>query len=287
MSSISSTEEKSKKRQLDEQAMHNDSIESMKSEFLALPDPTMKDLGLFLVQVIDKSEEIRSMVYDVQHRTRIVEDKYKQLTQRVKAIEVKSAADTTEIRDMKVVSASNEASLHKLEQGKLDNDVFLSGFPVKPDHKKVKMALNRLYKIAPEMVDYSYQYEYVVKSKLQTRSAPNEVAKQYHHVVISYKEKSIKNDIMKRKKEMGPLKYEQLDPTVNSPADKAAVIRCSNRLSKFNLKAQGHLFKAKNEGKISGFQLHNGVFRVKEGENSDWKIIDTEASLEPFSNAHK
>lgn len=97
---------------------------------------------------------------------------------------------------------------------------------------------------------------------------------------------------MTAKRLKGPLMYQQLSNLPLAPDARDTIIRCTNRLSKFNLWAQKELMATKNNGKLFSFQLHNGTFRVKREERSTWKVVDTEAALDPFTttkgkSAHK
>lgn len=285
------------KRQATEKAEMDldDSIESIRSEILSNKEPTMKDVAMLLFQLIDKASSTRNTVNDISDRLAKIENRYDQTSRRLKSIEERCGTHTTSIDALekakttneekidllKSLTDSNEQSLHKLEQSKIDNDIFLSGFPIKPDHIKVKSALANFYNIAPDMIDHSYQYEFILQPK--ATSTPNAINKVVHNVVVSFKERNVKFAFMKKKKELGEFLYEQIDSAVKDPKDKAAVIKCSNRLTKFNLLAQRQLFRAKGEGKIHSFQLHNGTFRAKKDEKAKWTYVDTSTSLDLIS----
>lgn len=87
---------------------------------------------------------------------------------------------------------------------------------------------------------------------------------------------------MKAKKERGPMMYEEFDPRA-STQEKKATIRCTNRLSKFNLMA--FKMRAKNENRIESFQLHNGTFRLKKKDSDHWIMINTEAELSLYEKS--
>lgn len=276
----------SKKRQLDKSTELDDSIASIRSDLLADKEPTMKDIAVLLIRLIDRTESTRAVADDANERARLAEHNCEQLHRRATEIENKSETQQQEIRALEKKANDHEASLHKIEQERVDKDIFLSGFPIKPDHKKVAAKFTQIYGIEPEMIADSYQFEF--KSKSLREAGPsasstltttkNETV--YHHVVISLKEKKVKFELMKNKREdKGPLLYEQIDEFSRDDRLKKAIIRCSHRLSKFNLAVQSRLLKAKSESKIQLFQLHNGLFRYKKDENSKWNVIDTEASL--------
>lgn len=172
----------------------------------------------------------------------------------------------------------------------MDNDVFLSGFPLPPNADKVTTALTTLFKIPEELVDYKYVYEFEPRQKYMKKSStPNQskARKVFHHMVKSFKERSAKMRFMQEKKKNGPMTYEQLSNDKMTAEQRTTTIRCTNRLSKFNLRAQYVLMTAKNEGKIYAFQLHNGAMRVKCEEKAPWEHVDTDESLEPFISREK
>lgn len=283
------------KRHASEEAKLDDSTASLRSNLEANENPTNKDIVSLLIKLLDKQDTMTLAVNRAFQRLEVVENKCEQLTNRTKAVEetgethtnaignLESASELHQksIDSLRDLSQANESMLHKLEQSKIDSDLFLSGFPIKPDHKKVVTEIIKIYDIAPESIERSYQYEYEVRNKPSANSTQkNETRKSYHHVVISFKNMSTKMDFLMKKKNLGPLYYQQLDPSVKDPKLQSTNIRCTNRLTKFNLKAQSRLFNAKNEGKIYGFQLHNGVFRAKKEERNGWTVIDTESSLD-------
>ena len=163
-----------------------------------------------------------------------------------------------------------------------------TGFTTKPDEDEVMSSLLALFEIPETSVDYRYSYQFtprkVTPNATSTPSTSTQQVKTYHQMVIAFKDNQSKSKFMQAKKEKGPIAYEQLTKKHLSNDDAKAIIKCVNRLSKFNLKVQRELLTAKNQQKIFNFQLHNGVFRMKIGETSGWKIIDTETALQPYAS---
>lgn len=276
--------QESKKRQLDlNNTELDDSIASIRSDLLADKEPTMKDIAILMLRLIDRTESTRAVADDANERARMAEYNCEQLHRRAKDIEDTNETHRKQIKEIERKTNIHEASLNKIDQQRVDNDVFLSGFPIKPDHNKVAEKLAEVYGIQPEMIIDSYQFE--IKAKPATESTPsasstpNKKERIYHHVVITLKERSAKFELMRKKKQKGPLFYEQIDGNLQDENFKNSVIRCSHRLTRFNLSIQTRLLKAKNENKVAMFQLHNGIFRCKKDENSKWILIDTESSL--------
>lgn len=279
----------SKKRNLEEsETALDDSIASIRAELLADKQPSMRDIAILLIRLIDRTESTRAMADDAYEKAKLVEHKCEQLHRRATEIENTSETHQQKIKTFENKTDKHEASLNKIEQQKVDNDVFISGFPVKPDHKKVASKITEIYGIRPEMIADSYQFEFKAKKNTENGPSANSTLKkketEYHHVVISFKERNAKFEFMKKKRENnGPLFYEQIDESLNNDRLKKSVIRCSHRLTRFNLAVQSQLLKAKNENKLLTFQLHNGLFRLKKDENSKWIVIDTETSLNAFA----
>lgn len=281
-------QQEKKKRQLELSSELDDSIASIRSDLLANKEPTMKDIAFLLLRLIDKSESSRAIADDANERARLVEHNCQQLHRRMTEMETKNEEKEKEFKEMERKTNNLEYSLNKLDQQRVDNDIFLSGFPIKPDCQKVAAKLTELYGIKQEMIADCYQFE--IKSNRSHRAGPianstlNKKETSYHHVVISLREKQTKFELMRKKKEInGPLLYEQIDGNSKESRVQKAVIRCTHRLTRFNLAVQSLLIKAKNDGKLQMFQLHNGLFRYKKDESSKWIIIDTQTSLNKFS----
>lgn len=289
------------KRSAEDELRMDDSIQSILSEFAANKDPTIKDLSAFIVQYLEKTEAMRMTMSDLQHTTDDLNKRVGQLEEKrentdenvqtnTDALEVMESENTK--RDKKIsklhtMSEQNEASLHRLEQHKVDNDIFISGFPLKPNEDEILESLVKLFDIDKEMIAYKYQYEFMPRRGSSNNPAASSTLKQpqrkaIHHMVVSFKERNAKLDFMAAKKDKGPITYEQLCRDAMSTDDKNTTIRCTHRLSKFNLKVQRELMITKSAGNLASFQLHNGTFRLKRKEDSPWERIDTEGDLKPF-----
>lgn len=288
-----------KRQRTEEENKLNDSIQSIISEFKSEADPSVKSLSAFLVRYVETSEELRNLTYDVHYRTAQVEKKVEILEEKQVTTEneLKENADAIELveRDIKRQSevidhitasaVQNEASLHMLEQHKVDSDIFLSGFPTQPNIEEVTKNILALHGLKEECVAYKYAYQFTPRPQQPlptSTSTPESAKKVYHHMVISFKDKQIKMNLLAARRVKGPLKLEQLRAgAAQMERGMPKTIRCTNRLSQFNLRAQGKLFAAKQEGKIHVFQLHNGTFRIKKEEHSRWEPINTSTALAP------
>lgn len=282
-----------KRQRTNDQNDLDDSMQLLLSDFRAKKNRSIDDLCEFMSSYIEKSEDFRRTVYEVQHQHNVLKERVDTLEAGSKVHQEKVEEHTDQIelverdvREMQQSTRENEASLHRLEQKQLDTHVFITGFPVKPDEEEVLTSLTKLYGIPTESVDYKYSYEFKSKMKgpkaSSTPGASNLSRKVFYQMVIAFKDQQMKNKFMMAKKEKGPINFEQLTRSKLQPKDASATIRCVNRLSKFNLMVQRELLTAKNEQKIFSFQLHNGIFRLKENDTAEWIMIGTQQSLQPF-----
>lgn len=287
-----------KRPRSDDEIKLNDSIQALISEFKTKKEMTTNDIGQFLISFIEKSEEMRNVVYDTSFRTAVLEKKVSDLEKMAaddrEDIEENSAAIKVVTRDsakhdkmldtLEANTIKNEALLHKLEQQTVDNDIFISGLPFKPDLEAISTAITAKFGIASDTIAHKYSYEFTPLNKQTPQTSSSSATKKsYHHAVISFKDKATKIRFMAAKKKNGPIKYEELNDDAMTQEQKTTTIRFTNRLSKFNLRVQGVLYAAKDGGKLSTFMLHNGLFRIKRDEKSNWEMIETEAALAPFN----
>jgi hypothetical protein len=114
----------------------------------------------------------------------------------------------------------------------------MSGFPSLPDPSKVLQTMTTLNDIASDSIAEKFAYEFTpINPEIQKRF--------YFHMVISFKDTAAKKKFMALKREKEPLMFEQLQIPKSTSTDptKTDTIRCTNRLSKFNLKVQRELMK--------------------------------------------
>jgi hypothetical protein len=276
-----------KKRRIDELNQIDNSIQSLVMDFKAKSDRSMDDLCDFMGTFMEKSEEFRRTVYQIQGQ-------YCELESRVTSIEDKMASNHQEqsdriesveegVTNVKKEAQESEGILHKIEQARYDQHVFIAGFPEEPDNNEVVGTLTRLYNIPRNSIDFNYSFKFNLKSRTQEVShSSNQQSKVIHQMVIGFKDHQSKMNFMKAKQEMGPLEYGQLTTRQLTKENGEATIRFGHRLTKFNLKAQKELHAAKVYGNLHAYQLHNGVFRIKEKEDSRWKQIETYNRLQPY-----
>lgn len=285
-----------KKRRNEIEMELNDSISATIAEFRMISEPSNKDIVSFMATFMEKTQSFNEKLFELHDNVRCLEEKvsanqdendskHKATFKAISDLKTTLAEHSLEIENLKVTSKMNEIKSNAADQARLDNDIYLAGFPEKPNASETAEILCNKFNISPELVDYSYQFSFEQQTKQPgTSSTPNSkvsAKKIYHNLVIAFKDKSSKIKFMSAKKLHGPLKYEMMTKTQVAAKDNIT-IRCTNRLSKFNLRAQQVLLKAKAEGKVSGFQLHNGFQRFKRTEEGPWYRITTEDDLKPL-----
>lgn len=273
-----------KKRKTNDDGKNDDPLQSIITEMeTADEDMKVSDLARMMADYFKKYEEVHTKISNLERHATVVDGKIANLEAKNVTLQNSATenADCLEVlqHDVKVVQESsdrNEMILHQLEQRDRDNDVFMTGFPSLPDAEAVLKEMSVIYNIEPTTVSETFAYEYTMeKSK-----------KKSYHMIISFRDSSAKKKFMMKKKELGPLKLEQIKmQTKDKKKDdkkKNDTILCTHRLSKFNLKVCHVLSRAKADEKIEMFQLHNGVYRLKEEKDGPWRIIGTEESLTPY-----
>lgn len=271
----------------------DDSMQSLVSDFKTKPNRSMDDLFDFMTSYIEKSEDYRRTVCEIDHQHQVLqkrvdtiektlEDNEKKQTEVVEHFEVVDG----DVKKMKKAALENEASLHRLEQKQVDKHVYIAGLPEKPDENEMVESLLKIYGMPKDCVDFSYTFQFTAKhdrpNKTSTPGPSSQRSKTSYQMVVAFKDQTSKAKFMREKISKGPLLYKQLTSKQLKTDDAETVIRCVNRLSRFNLMVQRELLGAKNQGEINSFQLHNGAFRLRTEEKSPWKIIDTEEALKPY-----
>jgi hypothetical protein len=287
-----------KRQRTEEEEKLNDSLQTIISEIENKDDPSNKDLARLMGMYFRKSEELHVKIFDLQHQNKVLEEKVDVLEATTKKTSEKAQENSEsveilnhDVTDLRKLTLRNEMIVNQLEQGKRDNDIFMSGFPSLPDPNNVLQTMTTLYDIAPDSIAEKFAYEFTPRNPKanSTPSTAKGKKRSYYHMVISFKDTAAKKKFMATKREKGPLMFEQLQIPKSDSMDptKTDTIRCTNRLSKFNLKVQRELMKAKHEGKVTSFQLHNGTFRLKEKEDSRWIQINTDSALEPYKSMER
>lgn len=264
----------------------NESITTMITNIKASDDPSIKDLVNLFTSYIELQLE--------------KERKDKETIERISHVEEKSVIHEKQIQDLQEItygmqiSSSEvnkniltcEASIHKLEQMKIENDLFFSQIPFKPNVEEISKKILETTNISHSALlnCYTFPMRAVPAANSTQTKSQQQQKPQSHAIVITLNSHADKMKFFAERKKLGPIKITQLLQSTSSEiADKS--IRYSNRLSTFNLKALKTLHAAKGAGLVHAFQLHNGLFRIKRSEKGKWSYVGTYielANLQPL-----
>jgi hypothetical protein len=279
-----------KRARTEEQSLLEDSMQSLIMEFKGKSDYTVNEIGRFMCEYLEKSEEFRRSCYDIQHEISEVQGRVKVIEEKMEVRDKNDRKNNEKIEAVESDVKEIEAKANRVEQKQVEKHVFLSGFPVKPKKEEIIEKLFTIYDVPTDSIDFSYGFEFKTRPKASSTIAPGSSEsndKINFQMVIAFKDHQGKEKFMKTKREKGPVMFEQLTTAKLSANERKCAIRIVNRLSKFNLKAQRHLQVAKMNQKIFSYQLHNGLFRLKVREDSGWTIIDNNEALEPYVEKKK
>lgn len=289
------------------QSIEADSIlEELQAKKNSTVEESLADIKTLLFSLVKSSSSAKRELVELRHRTsaneasiaaiketlqtvqehakeqsesmEVMIDRVTKLEAPVEDIQRQFDRQEWQIGSLHASAQTSERSLHQLEQAKVDNDVFLSGFPKEPDVEKVASEVLKHYDIDESLVNFKYRYQLKARRSMRSNAGPAVI----HHVVIGFKDNAAKVKLLTSKKSKGPLTFGQMYEGELTTEEASKTINCTNRLSQFNLMVLKHLFIAKDDKYIHGFQLHNGLFRLKKEENSDWIPISTEEALQPY-----
>lgn len=125
-----------------------------------------------------------------------------------------------------------------LQQWRIDNDIFLSGFSSKPDITELSDKLSQKYQF--QINEITYKYSFSIKNP-RTRIS-------HHFAVIGLSKRAIKQQIFTEKSTKGPLF--QSDLSNQSSGNNDPEVFLSNRLTVHNLRLQRQLSNMKSNGSI-------------------------------------
>jgi hypothetical protein len=224
--------------------------------------------------VDELAADIHSLKLDISNNKVQLADLDKKIADRLDALNNTIQSFTEKIDDLESNNKKSMSTINFLLQHKIDNDVIIRGFPGKLESKIVCENFVKTFNLDPSEIVSHYYFPY--ESKFSARTS--------HNVIISFREKQTKLNVLARRKQLGPLLLSQLFPD-QSVTSKIVTLGYSNRLSKFNLYTIYHLNKAKMAGKICNIKYHNLCFAVKETEESQWRRISNNEELQKYKCA--
>lgn len=236
----------------------NKSLESYILEIENKEKPTTKDLMSAMVTMMKHVVEINKQNLKLIQDQEEIEDKMIHFIEKAEVCEMK---------------------VNQLEQKEVNTDLYLPNFPEKPDVSQICENLSKIMNISREKIKSAYTFS--LNRKPPAQSSPKNVNNTSFSVVIKFVDEDAKIELLKKKKEVGVIKLEQLIPNIAAKY-KDITIPCISRLTKFNNSVVSSLIKARVDKKIFGFQIRNGLFRHKFKADGNWKIIGTQYDLQEF-----
>jgi hypothetical protein len=220
-----------------------------------------------LNSTMQQTEETRQKV--VLHDAKLADQEARIIAQesKIATLEQKIEEVTQALNDHKIMFEQQLQNTNKsvaeltdknnyLEQWRIDNAIFLSGFTEKMDSNMISQQLASIYKIANK--DLEYHYSFSIENFKGT--------KKFHYVVIGFANRQAKTNIFNQKKNMGKLFLQQLAPSAKDSG--STEIYISNRLTKNNLAIQKDLLELKKGNNIKRIVYKNCVLHAKIADDS-------------------
>jgi len=170
------------------------------------------------------------------------------------------------INDQKLAKQKRKQQIteNEREQKRLDLEVILSGFPVKPVVKTVVEKLLSINKVTLDIVKTYHQFETKVKSFDPIEK--EHIEETFFYIIIVFKEKSTISKLRK------VIRWSQLSDDYQLP-DENPLISCNNRLSKFNLSVKKQLERLQRKRIIEAFTFKDVFHCYQQTPNSEWKEV--------------
>lgn len=278
-----------------DQVQADDSLNNLIDSFMQIEKPDVKDLQIFLVSFLKSTNNLNSRVNTIDDRVEALESRsslhtnqlnniedrlleleegqYKQdLDEKINAIQLEIAANAYQ-------NESNSSNILYMQQSLMEKEIILKGFPVKPD---LEVVLNKFLEKFTVDRNTIKEYYYVSYSKNNLQASADSNQKLLHFIVIVFKAKAYKVEVFKKKSKIGKILFKELQPEITENRD--ALIKCSNKLSKFNLFTQRTLYKAQQAEVITEYRFHNNFFQVKLSEAANWERVDTHKKIAQINN---
>lgn len=167
---------------------------------------------------------------------------------------------------------------NKTDQQRVDLEVILSGFPVKPNADVAAKKFLELFNASMNDVKSFHHFESRV-------IVDSNVSKVIHHVVVSFKEKTTKLKFLATKAEKKCLvRFSQVTENLLSQGQRDPSITCQNRLTKFNLNVERQLHRLLSQGIIGEFKLTGFLHEFRHNHCSTWILVTHLEMLKPLND---
>lgn len=204
---------------------------------------------------------------------------------RLAKLETAESQFTTDIKDLKETQKSVQLD-HKdlssqieqlkyenqlLAQSKLDNDLFISGFPSQPDSDKLLEGMARHFQF--EKKESSYHYSFTWKNPKDDKLS--------HFAVIGFLKKQTKSDVFKAKAKSGPLFLSQIIESTHPTEDYE--ITLSNRFTPENLQLYRELRELKKDGLLHRVIYKNCKIYAQKQEKGELALIREDKDIKALN----
>ncbi len=266
-----------KRGKLDDSEIYemNKSMGTLLNDLKGKTDKSIDDIFLLLSTFVEYS--IKKEQKDLE-----MEAKIQEMEEKIGFIDMAHEEFNNKHKQLQSRIDELEKSLHTYDQKKIDNDVFVSLLPSKPDVTAITKKILSLTKFSENALQDSYFIP--IKMSHNANSTPKSQKKATmvkYGIVMSFKNFRDKIKFLKNRREQGPLKLNNL--INNAPSDNS--VRIVNRLTLFNLRVQTELNKLKSNQKIAALKLHNGLYRYQLPQDDNWYIVSSNDSLQRLTSA--
>jgi len=175
------------------------------------------------------------------------------------------ATDTSSV----TAQEDKQITKNKNEQQLLNQDVILSGFPVRPIHGIVVQNFLNIHSISIQNVRDYYKFE----NKVSRFVGNTGMEKTFYHIVISFKDKSSKSKLLKAHADLPKaIRWSQLSE--NNHILENPIISCRNRFSKYNCVVEKQLRNLKRSGIIAEYKFNTVLYSYKQTPVSKWEVVN-------------
>lgn len=218
------------------------------------------------------------------------EERQKEITHKLIELEEKTIEHDviietvqSEITSIKTLTAKLETATNRNEQKKVDNDVFVSFFPKKPDAESTAKNLLSLMQIPTNTLLNAYSFQLRNTPNANSTPQSSQQSSSKFALVLSFTDYNHKVKFLQNRKNLGPIKMSQL---INSTQSANITIRATNRLSTFNLRAVKVLTQAKNDKIVADFKMANGLFKYQRKADERWWLLSCEDQIQALAKSN-
>lgn len=264
--------------------LDSSSTQNLLSQLTGIPNPDtatlvqihilqqLSSMSCKLDEISTTNKNFHERLESNEKKIEFLEGKSKEVDQGMLTIVDNQKEQNAELKELKGKIVSLQEETDYMHQWRLDNDLFISGFPSKPDDTLVTTKLAEIFQFPIQEVTYHYNFSLPHPKT----SAP------MHYVVIGLAKRGIKTNIFAKKISLGPLFYSQI---VGEGINPDAEIFINNRYTAKNLAINKELRDLKKANRISKIVYKNCVLHVAPTSGSDIIPIKTFEALEDYKKS--